>query len=111
MIIYDENNEPWFTNTGDPADEIAKGLGRRGFRRIVLPVQTIRTGQIPEPDIGALGALADALAVPYPATLDDVARVFTRRAVMEECCAVARNLVGSKKEEADGTQDGEDEGA
>ena len=106
MLIYDENNEPWFTAAGDPADGIAKGLERRGFRRIVLPVETIRTGAIPEPNILALEAIARALD---PLVIDATHPLFVRRCVMEECCRAARHVVGLVKEEADGTEGASEE--
>ena len=56
--ISDENGWQWLVMPVDPAGGLVKLLKKAGYRKIVLPRSTIRTGSLPDtaelPDLPAL---------------------------------------------------------
>jgi len=47
--IFDEYGQPWKVKGGDPAARLISRLGRANYRLVVLPLQTLATGEIREP--------------------------------------------------------------
>jgi hypothetical protein len=67
MRVTDEAGREWHVSGGDPGSKPVNLLRRHGYDYVVLPVQTLRTGEVvagsePE-DLVARVRLADCLEV------------------------------------------------
>lgn len=59
MIIEDESGGRWRVEAGDPARRAVLALQAAGYRRIVLPWETLRTGNAPAATTGEPQTVAE----------------------------------------------------
>ena len=90
--IEDETGKLWEVLKGDPAHSLITSLKGKGYKRIVLPVSTLRTGELPSkgPELAPLASLYRTLEgnnTDNPGLLRDVKAAFLLTAALKDCVA------------------------
>ena len=98
LIVEDEKGELWEVGKGEPAYDIVSSLIRKGYNRIVLPIETLRTGKVPNeaPSIGKLAGAyfdlqRDGASKPI---LKDMERAYLLAATLQDCVAPSPVIQG-----------------